>query len=156
MRNRHNRKRYPEGINSPLPVTVWRKGRAEECDPSPFIPSRRQRQRRGQIGTRADSDRTGSIAETEGVAPDHSPPRSRHPHTHVAKPLVQAVTLEFHYITKLPRSTCAHDRGTVRVVAVGAGGSSTEGEIVTLRGHRLSHGIHVKESKDVCPCQEGC
>ena len=94
MRNRHNRKRYPEGINSPLPVTVWRKGRAEECDPSPFIPSRRQRQRRGQIGTRADSDRTGSIAETEGVAPDHSLPHSRHPHTHVAQPLVQAVTLE--------------------------------------------------------------
>ena len=24
-------------------------------------------------------------------------PRSRHPHTHVAHPLVQAVTLEFHY-----------------------------------------------------------
>ena len=112
MRNRHNRKRYPEGINSPLPVTVWRKGRAEECDPSPFIPSRRQRQRRGQIGTRADSDRTGSIAETEGVSPDHSPPRSRHPHTHVAQPLVQAVTLEFHYSTELPRSICAHDRGT--------------------------------------------
>ena len=43
-----------------------------------------------------------------------------------------------------------------RGAAVGAGGSSTEGEIVTLRGHRLSHGIHAKESKDVCPCQEGC
>jgi len=26
-----------------------------------------------------------------------TPSRSRHPHTHVAHPLVQAVTLEFHY-----------------------------------------------------------
>jgi len=25
------------------------------------------------------------------------PPRSRHPHTHIAHSLVQAVTLEFHY-----------------------------------------------------------
>ena len=94
MRNRHNRKRYPEGINSPLPITVWRKGRAEECDPAPFILSCRQSEGQGEIGTRADSDLTGSIAETEGVAPDHSPPRSRHPHTHVAQPLVHAVTME--------------------------------------------------------------
>ena len=112
MRNRHNRKRYPEGINSPLPVTVWRKGRAEECDPPPFIRSCRQSEGQGEIGTRADSDLTGSIAETEGVAPDHSLPRSTHLHTHVAQPLVQAVTLEFHYSTELPRSICAHDRGT--------------------------------------------
>ena len=94
MRNRHNRKRYPEGINSPLPVTVWRKGRAEECDPPPFIRSCRQSEGQGEIGTRADSDLTGSIAETEGVSPDHSLPHSRHPHTHGAQPLVQAVTLE--------------------------------------------------------------
>lgn len=57
-------------IKSPLPVTVWRKGRAEECDPPPLIPSRRQREGQGKMGTRADSDCMGSIVETEGVAPD--------------------------------------------------------------------------------------
>ena len=89
-------KRYQKGINSPLPVTVWRKGQAEECDPPPFVPLRCWREGRGERGTRADSDCTGSIAETEGVAPDH-PPCSRPPHTHIDHLLVQTVTLEFHY-----------------------------------------------------------
>ena len=52
---------------------------------------------RAKRGTHADSDCSESIVETEGVAPDHRPSHSRHPHTHVAHPLVQAVTLEFHY-----------------------------------------------------------
>ena len=59
-----------------LPVTVWRKGRAEECDPPLFIPLRHQREEWGQRETRADSDCTGSITETEGVAPDPPAPGS--------------------------------------------------------------------------------
>ena len=50
MRNRHNRKRYQKGVNSPFPVTVWRKGRAEECDPPPFVPSCCQREEVGAMG----------------------------------------------------------------------------------------------------------
>lgn len=37
LRNRHYRKRHRREINSPLPVKVWRKGRAEECSLLPFV-----------------------------------------------------------------------------------------------------------------------
>jgi len=63
-------------------------------------------------GTRADSDCTGRIAETEGVP-------SRHSHTHVAHPLVRAATVEFH--------STVSERGAPSFPTGRTGGRDTEG-----------------------------
>ena len=68
--------------NSAQRETSWGMCPSPICTIAP--PERRVGAKRG---TRADSDCTGSIAETEGVAPDH-PRRSRHSHSHIAHPLV--------------------------------------------------------------------
>ena len=70
-----------KGTDSPLPLTV----RRDELR-NVFLPRsyRRALERRvgAKRGTRADTDCTGSIAETEGVAPDHHPPFQALTHSH--------------------------------------------------------------------------
>jgi len=63
LRHRCYRERYPRGISSSLPATVWKKGRAEGCSLLPFVLSCRRKMAGGR-GTRTDSDCTrapGSI-----------------------------------------------------------------------------------------------
>ena len=65
MRNRHSRKRYQKGIDSPFLVTVCRERRAEECDPPPFIPWHCWREGQGQRGGPAQTQTAQEVLQRQ-------------------------------------------------------------------------------------------